>query len=1414
MKRKICLCAGIVAAILLLWWFWVKQVAPTRIVLFNFPDFQVAKMVRSADRFVKVKPVSVQDVKDLKKYDAVLVFGMGLRIDEDGRTQLQSLAQSGKPVYSYAVTSPENKVCNLDSLQEATLEAYLNHGGRANFRSLFNHIRRELCGRRLFAGSVDSVKIMPNDCLFHIGDEVNFATVEDYETYLKERGLFKENQAKIALLTGIAGPFNTNSEHLDSIIAAFQNRGYRVYPIAGFGKRMDFLQQIDPQAVIYLPHGRLLMGQGDRAVAWLQQRNIPVFCPLTMNASYDAWMADKQGMMGGFLSQSLVMPELDGGILPYALIAQYQDKDGLLLFKTIPERLRVFCRTVDAYLSLKTKKNHDKKIAVYYFAGFTPGSLSAAGLEVAPSLYHLLRRLQKEGYDVRNLPSNVKDFEKLLNAPASQQVRAEDLKQWLKDELTAESHRALKEKYGTPDETSVACTRFGKVVLLPQPVQGSKGNSFKAVHGENPIPPYPYLASYFWVRHGFAADAMIHFGTHGSLEFIPGKQVALSSNDWTDVLSSGIPHFYLYTIADVGEAMIAKRRSYAVTISHLNPPFMESGLGGEVKKLQDLIGSYLAQAENEGDLPQSNLRIKRMAVEMGLHRDLGLDSHLSQTYTLAQIQQIEQFANELVQEKISAGLYTLGVPFTEEKTVNSVRLIAKDPVAYALAEADIVKGRIKREAIANSSFFARTYLARAEVAINRILKNPNTDLRAIMRSWGITEQDEDNKTVRALRTALEKVNEHRRALAWCSEKEMQSLLNGLAGGYVAPTSGGDFIANPATLPTGRNFYAINAEATPSAAAWEKGKKLAQELLKNHAAKHQGRLPKKVSFTLWSGSFIESEGVTLAQIFHLLGVKPVRDRFGRVLDIKLIPEESLNRPRIDVVVQTSGQFRDLAASRLELLQRAVQMAAEASDKGENFVAQGKADMEKTLLAKGCKKKEAQQLSTVRIFGGLNGAIGTGITAMVQAGDRWEKDAQIAQTYLHNMGAMYSSSQTWGDFKEGLFEAALQNTEVVVQPRQSNTWGALSLDHVYEFMGGLNLSVRHVTGNDPDTYFNDLRNHYQVRLQDLRAAIGVEARTTLFNPNYLKEQLKGGASSAAGLVELVRNTYGWNVMKPSVIGQQMWNRIYDVYVKDVHHLGMREFFERENPAAWQEMTSVMKEAAHKGYWKASSEQLNELAKTQVAPPAEKDKSVVLEKEHNIIKENMNILSNLMFWIANVLLIPVIIGLMYFFLKSLFLLGGFAIKYMQRGLMEKEVRKVFAHLDEQNVGELSFSAALKKNPFVTCVRQISGRPYNEAFVNKAVSEYELAASKEMDRAKTLVKFGPILGLMGTLIPMGPALAGLSSGDITSMAYNMQVAFATTVLGLFVGAVGFVLYQTKQRQTQKDLVRLDFVSQLMKQR
>jgi cobaltochelatase CobN len=455
------------------------------------------------------------------------------------------------------------------------------------------------------------------------------------------------------------------------------------------------------------------------------------------------------------------------------------------------------------------------------------------------------------------------------------------------------------------------------------------------------------------------------------------------------------------------------------------------------------------------------------------------------------------------------------------------------------------------------------------------------------------EQKAQARAIVEIERTINNIVKYKEALENSPEEEFRSMLNALNGGYIAPSSGGDVVANPGAVPTGRNLYAVNAESTPSEVAWNKGVALVNATLQQYKKQH-GDYPRKVSYTFWSSEFIETEGATIAQVLYMLGVEPVRNAYGRVSDLQLVPSETLGRPRIDVVVQTSGQFRDLAASRLSLITRAVEMASSATgDQFENYVSGGTVETERQLVEQGIAPKDAREMSVQRIFGGLNGMYGSGIQEMVTKGDRWENEQEIADTYIQNMGAVYGGDKDWGKYQEGLLRAVLSNTDVVIQPRQSNTWGALSLDHVYEFMGGLNLAVRNVTGKDPEAYFADYRNRNNVKMQELKEAIGVEARSTIFNPAYIKEMMKGSASSASQVTEVVTNTYGWNVMKPDVIDHEMWDKIYDVYVKDEYNLGTESFFRRENPYALQEITAVMLETARKGMWDASEQQLADIA-----------------------------------------------------------------------------------------------------------------------------------------------------------------------------------------------------------------------------
>lgn len=1321
-------------------------VGTTRIAFLNYQAIALGQISHANDNaMIKLSEITTDDFDHLDDYDMIIVNGMGLRIDENQRKQLEE-ASYKVPTLTHAATNPANNIVSVDNFDADYLMQYIENGGKKNYHSMLAYIRKFIDGKKFMAPEPERLNERPDYLLTHFdpkdekGDELGFNSIREYNAFLAKNGLYKEGAPTI-MLTGFMGA-------APDMEKAFEKKGFMVYRI---NKLQSFIaghhaDSIQANAVVNMAHGRL----GDYFVEFMKQKNIPLFSPLNINRLTTEWESDKQGMNGGFMSQSIVTPEIDGAIRPYVVFGQRINKEGLQEVYGIPDRMKSFVESVLGYVNLKNKKNSSKRIAIFYFKGPGQNALTASGMEVVPSLYNLLVRLKNEGYNVGKLPANPQELAKMIQAQGAvfgtyaegaytqflqsghpALVTAHQFAEWTQKALSKKMIKEMNQLYGsfpgkymaTDDgKLAVARLQFGNVALLPQMMAGVGGDSFKIVHGTDQAPPYTYVASYLWARYGFSADALIHFGTHGSLEYTPRKQVALDSNDWSDRLIGVVPHFYIYTIGNVGEAMIAKRRTYAQTQSYLTPPFKESELRQTYKQLSDAIQSY----EKKATVEQS-LKVKALTVKMGIARELGLDAkQMNKPYSADEIARVENYAEELANEKITGKLYTLGVPYDNDDIRTSVYAMATDPIAYGMLAVDKLKGRAQEGVEKHKQLFDRLYLSKARNTVTQLLGSASVSDEYICRYVGITPAElqmarkveamqaapdpiqmmmqmadqiggaketkpkkVDHRTVSELRAAkvshkkrvpqmsreafekmeqtghfpdkmmeaikkgqkwyqedlkrakmakagkgkssqtgrsskdkgmmmskapkytrqqirlaqaittvehaLQNVGKYSEALRQSPINEMSSLMNALNGGFTAPSPGGDLIVNPNTLPTGRNLFSINVENTPSEDAWEKAKELCDNTIKMYCERHKGEYPRKVSYTLWSSEFIETEGATIAQILYMLGVEPVRDAFGRVTDLRLIPSKQLGRPRIDVVVQTSGQLRDLAASRLFLINKAIEMAANAKgDKYDNLVKAGVTESERLLVEKGMSPKEAREVSMYRVFGGVNGNYGTGIQEMVTAGDRWDKESQIAEVYMNNMGAFYGDEKNWETVRKAAFEAALTRTDVVVQPRQSNTWGALSLDHVYEFMGGMNLAVRNVTGKDPDAYLADYRNHSNMRMQEVKEAIGIESRTTIFNPAYIKEKMKGGASSASTFAEIVTNTYGWNVMKPKAIDKEMWDEIYNVYVKDKYHLGTKEFFDKQNPAALMEMTAVMMESARKGMWKATPQQLKDIAK----------------------------------------------------------------------------------------------------------------------------------------------------------------------------------------------------------------------------
>lgn len=1195
---------------------------PTKIALVHFPSYQVSSIANANEDWqIKVQAVSEEKAATLLSYDAILIFGPGFRPTIEEEKALEKAKEKGIPIYSYVMRSNKIQCHNITEEQEAQLDLYYKYRSKKNYRNLLRYIRRELDPRKFFSKAAEVPEPIPEDLFYYLDDERYFNTADELTAYLRSNDLYHEQGKRIALISGTLAPLEGNRAHVDSLITGLTKKGYNVYPFISLNKRLDLLAQIQPDGLVYIAMGRLAGNEGD---AWLKKHNVPIFSPIPVNQTEEVWLKDRIGLSAGALTARVTLAELDGSLLPMVVATENEQEDGLVTIDAQLEGIQKFMESLDRYMRLRERRNADKKIAIVYFRGAGSNSLVATGLEVAPSLYNFLRRLQAEGYDVSGLPRTREEFARQLHRQGTiwgqhtpqlverfiqnehpEVVPISDYEAWVKKHIDPAKYDEVVRKYGTAPGTymntttdrgepaiAIARLRYGNVVLLPQQASSFTEDQFKMVHGVDVPPPHSYLAEYLWIHEGFDADALIHFGTHGNLEFIPGKQVALSHLDWPDALVGSLPHFYYYSISNIGESIIAKRRSHAAIVSYLTPPFMESKAGAQYQKLFDLLETVRTNGSKE-----SSISFKRECIRQNIHNDLQLDDNPNEPYSEEETAYIENFLEEIVQEKITGKLYTLGEPFSPQEIEETVRAMGIDAIAYQWAQLDRHQGKITSEEYESPAFISRHYIRPLAPMIAQALKSGN-GYPILDR---IVAQASDSATlllVEGIKASVDDLLSYHALLTSSPELELEALIGGLNGNYIAPGPGGDAVRSPNALPTGRNLYSINAESTPTEKAWNTGKLLAEQTLQNYFDAH-GSYPKKVSYTFWAGEFIESEGATVAQAMAMIGVEPIRDRMGRVADLRLMPESELGHPRIDVVVQVSGQLRDLATSRLVLLNNAITLAADAPDASEeNFVRSGSLEIERQLVEQGTPPAEARVLANMRIFGGLNGHYGTGIKELVEKGDAWNDRSEIAETYMKNMGAIYGTAETWGEYHEHLLRAALSHTDVVVQPRQNNTWGALSLDHMYEFMGGLSNAVENVTGKAPEMYLSDYRNRFRPRMQGLKEAMGVESRTTLFNPAYIKEKMKGGASTANTFAKTIRNAYGWESMREHTLGDAWWDQLYNTYVEDALGLGIQNYFERTNPAALQEITAVMLETSRKGMWSASQEKIDRLAQLHSA------------------------------------------------------------------------------------------------------------------------------------------------------------------------------------------------------------------------
>lgn len=579
--------------------------APTRILIVNPLPAQVADIGLNNDcNRIKVSFADMEEAKDFSDYDAVMMYGRGLMLDDAQMAEIEHAAEKGIPVFTHSIRHSNFVVNrNLDEEAQNTLQTYFQHACQKNYRNMLRYMRHLATPQRLGGQDFEAPVELPEDLFYHKEYGRYFQKPEELTDYLRQQNIYHEGACNVAFISGITFPMENNRAHVDTLISRLTQAGVNVFPITGTGKgREDRIRALHPDAIVYLPTGRL---GNDSLVQWIHSENIPIFTPFPLIQSHEEWLDVNKPVGGGTMTARIVMPEIDGGIASLCIATQNENKDGYYVRTPEPERIDAFIEYFSQYMALRNTPNRDKRVAICYFKSPGKDALQASGMEVVPSLYNFLKRLREEGYDVSGLPETLEAFgeriyrdgavmgsyakgaqEEFMRKARPVWIGSGQYEAWAHEVLLPEKYREVTDRYGDApgnllsrgDSLAIACLQFGNVLLFPQPRPALGEDEFKLVHGMPVTPPHSYLAPYLYMQKAFKADVLIHFGTHGNLEFTPGKNVGQSEADWSDILVGNRPHFYFYTTGNVGESVIAKRRTHAALVSYLTPPYVESGM--------------------------------------------------------------------------------------------------------------------------------------------------------------------------------------------------------------------------------------------------------------------------------------------------------------------------------------------------------------------------------------------------------------------------------------------------------------------------------------------------------------------------------------------------------------------------------------------------------------------------------------------------------------------------------------------------------------------------------------------------------------------------------------------------------------------------------------------------------------------
>jgi len=968
-----------------------------------------------------------------------------------------------------------------------------------------------------------------------------------------------------------------NAAHYDGVIAALEARGLSVIPAfaSGLDARpaverffLDAAGRPRVDAVISLTGFSLVGGpaynDADAAQALLARLDVPYLAALPLEfQSLAQWQASATGLLPVEATMMVAIPEIDGATgtmvfggrtaAPARTGAAAASEAGAPDMVVVPERAAMLAARVARLVALRRSARAERRLGIVLF-NFPPNAGAAgtaAFLSVFESLHHLLKSLAAAGYHVE-VPESVDALRtRLLQGNAARHGTPAHVHALIgaDDHVRTEPHLAQIEAQWGPapgkhqsDGRSIFVLgeRFGNVFVGLQPSFGYEGDPMRLLFERGFAPTHAFAAFYRWLRQDFAAHAVLHFGTHGALEFMPGKQAGMTADCWPDRLIGDLPNFYYYASNNPSEGTIAKRRAAATLVSYLTPPLAPSGL---YRGLADLKSSL----DRWRNLPPGEWRERESLAALIQAQAAQVDLAAAEPAwepraADAQVHALALKVLEVEQSLIPHGLHVMGRAPTVEQRIETL-------AAIAAASAATAGDAPPREAIA-----------------------------ALVAGRAVVDWPGAGEAQRAQLAALARTDAQLAA-----DHETRGLLHALDGGFVAPAPGGDLLRTPSVLPTGRNLHGFDPTRMPSAFATRDGAAQAARVLARHQADGHG-FPESVALVLWGTDNLKSEGAPVAQALALLGARARFDGYGRLAGAELIPLAELGRPRVDVMITLSGIFRDLLPLQVKLLAEAAYLAAAADEPPElNFVRKHALAF---MAEQGCDLDTA----ALRVFGNAEGAYGANVNHLIDSGC-WDEEDELAETYTRRKGFAYGR-QGKPVRHPALLDSVLAGVQLAYQNLESAELGVTTIDTYFDTLGGISRAVKRAKAGRGDAQAAPVYIGDQTRcetgggtVRTLAEQVALETRTRSLNPKFYEALLDHGFEGVRHIEAAVTNTFAWSATTGQV---QPWvyQQLSETFVLDP---AMRERLAQLNPTASARVAHRLLEAHRRAYWQPDPETL---------------------------------------------------------------------------------------------------------------------------------------------------------------------------------------------------------------------------------